>query len=33
MFVFVVIFQFFRVPAALQHRVLFYGILGALFFR
>ena len=33
MFVFVVIFTFFRVPAALQHRVLFYGILGALLFR
>ena len=33
MFVFVVIFTFFRVPAALQHRVLFYGILGALVFR
>jgi tellurite resistance protein TerC len=33
MFVFDVIFQFFRVPAHLQHRVLFYGILGALFFR
>lgn len=33
MFVFVVIFQFFRVPAHLQHRVLFYGILGALLFR
>ena len=33
MFVFVVIFQFFRVPAQLQHRVLFYGILGALIFR
>ena len=33
MFVFVVIFQFFRVPAHLQHRVLFYGILGALVFR
>ena len=33
MFVFVVIFQFFRVPATLQHRVLFYGILGALIFR
>jgi tellurite resistance protein TerC len=33
MFVFVVIFSFFRVPAALQHRVLFYGILGALVFR
>jgi tellurite resistance protein TerC len=33
MFVFVVIFSFFRVPAPLQHRVLFYGILGALAFR
>ena len=33
MFVFVVIFTFFRVPSQLQHRVLFYGILGALIFR
>ena len=33
MFVFVVIFSFFRVPSQLQHRVLFYGILGALIFR
>ena len=33
MFVFVVIFGFFSIPAALQHRVLFYGILGALVFR
>jgi tellurite resistance protein TerC len=33
MFVFVVIFSFFAVPPALQHRVLFYGILGALIFR
>ena len=33
MFVFVVIFTFFRVPSELQHRVLFYGILGALLFR
>jgi tellurite resistance protein TerC len=33
MFVFVVIFTFFNVPSHLQHRVLFYGILGALFFR
>ena len=33
MFVFVVIFSFFSVPAHLQHRVLFYGILGALVFR
>ena len=29
-FVFVVIFGFFSVPAKYQHRVLFYGILGAL---
>jgi tellurite resistance protein TerC len=33
MFVFVVIFSFFSVPASLQHQVLFYGILGALIFR
>ena len=33
MFVFVVIFSFFKVPGPLQHRVLFYGILGALLFR
>ena len=33
MFVFVVIFGFFSIPATLQHRVLFYGILGALAFR
>jgi tellurite resistance protein TerC len=33
MFVFVVIFTFFRVPSQLQHQVLFYGILGALVFR
>jgi tellurite resistance protein TerC len=33
MFVFVVIFSFFQVPSHLQHRVLFYGILGALVFR
>jgi len=33
MFVFVVIFSFFSVPTSLQHRVLFYGILGALIFR
>lgn len=32
-FVFVVLFNFFGVPLRLQHRVLFYGILGALFFR
>jgi tellurite resistance protein TerC len=29
-FVFLVIFSYFRVPSALQHRVLFWGILGAL---
>ena len=33
MFVFVVIMSFFRVPGPLQHRVLFFGILGALVFR
>jgi tellurite resistance protein TerC len=33
MFVFVVIFGFFAIPQHLQHRVLFYGILGALAFR
>lgn len=32
-FVFAVVFSFFGVPAIYQHRVLFYGILGALFFR
>jgi tellurite resistance protein TerC len=30
LFVFLVIFRFFRVPEPLQHRVLFWGILGAL---
>lgn len=30
LFVFLLIFSFFRVPAELQHRVLFWGILGAL---
>ncbi|HEX8071644.1 MAG TPA: TerC family protein [Pyrinomonadaceae bacterium] len=33
LFVFVVIFGYFAVPAAYQHRVLFYGIIGALVFR
>ena len=33
MFVFLVIFSYFAVPAALQHRVLFWGILGALVMR
>lgn len=32
-FVFVVVFSFFGIPAKYQHRVLFYGILGALVFR
>ena len=33
MFVFVVIFSYFRVPKPYQHQVLFYGILGAMIFR
>jgi len=32
-FVFLIIFSYFSVPAALQHRVLFWGILGALVMR
>jgi len=32
-FVFIVIFNFFGIPAHYQHRVLFYGILGAVIFR
>jgi len=32
-FVFVLIFNFFALPAKYQHRVLFFGILGALIFR
>ncbi|MGE5126047.1 MAG: TerC family protein [Betaproteobacteria bacterium] len=32
-FVFVVVLTYFSVPAAYQHRVLFFGILGALVFR
>lgn len=32
-FVFVVVFSFFAIPAIYQHRVLFYGIIGALLFR
>lgn len=32
-FIFVVVFSFFAIPAKYQHRVLFFGILGALFFR
>jgi tellurite resistance protein TerC len=33
MFVFVLIFTYFKVPIAYQHQVLFYGILGAMVFR
>ena len=33
LFVFVVVFTYFGIPAKYQHRVLFYGILGALVFR
>jgi tellurite resistance protein TerC len=33
MFVFVLIFAYFQIPAEFHHRVLFYGILGALLFR
>lgn len=32
-FVFVVVFTYFAIPAVYQHRILFYGILGALIFR
>lgn len=32
-FVFVVVFTFFGIPAIYQHRVLFFGIIGALIFR
>jgi tellurite resistance protein TerC len=32
-FVFVLIFSYFAIPSRYQHRVLFYGILGALVFR
>lgn len=32
-FVFVVLFRFFRVPGELQHRVLFWGVFGALVLR
>jgi tellurite resistance protein TerC len=33
MFVFVLVFRYFGIPALLQHRILFFGILGALIFR
>jgi tellurite resistance protein TerC len=32
-FVFVMVFSYFSIPAKYQHRVLFYGIIGALIFR
>jgi tellurite resistance protein TerC len=32
-FLFVVVFGFFAIPALYQHRILFYGVLGALVFR
>lgn len=32
-FVFVLVFRYFAIPAQYQHRVLFFGILGALIFR
>ncbi len=33
LFVFILIFQFFKTPEQYQHRVLFYGILGAIIMR
>jgi tellurite resistance protein TerC len=33
LFVFILVFGYFRIPPALQHRVLFWGILGALLMR
>lgn len=33
LFVFAIIFSYFRIPAARQHRVLFWGVIGALLFR
>ena len=33
LFVFLIIFQYFRVPPELQHRVLFFGVLGAIVMR
>ena len=33
LFVFLVLFQYFQVPARLQHRVLFWGIVGAILLR
>jgi tellurite resistance protein TerC len=33
MFVFALVFRYFAVPSRFQHRVLFYGVLGAMIFR
>lgn len=33
LFVFILVFKFFKIPKDYQHKVLFWGILGALFFR
>lgn len=33
LFAFIVIFSFFRIPKSLQHRILFFGILGTIVFR
>ncbi|MBX3097738.1 MAG: TerC family protein [Fimbriimonadaceae bacterium] len=33
LFVFLIVFSYFKVPAQYQHRVLFWGIIGALIFR
>ena len=33
LFVFILVFGFFKIPKEFQHKVLFWGILGALFFR
>ncbi len=33
LFVFILVFSFFNVPSALHHKVLFWGIIGALIFR
>ena len=33
LFVFLIIFQYFKVPPTLQHRVLFFGVLGAIVMR
>ena len=33
LFVFLIIFNYFKVPPALQHRVLFFGVLGAIIMR